>query len=179
MWDTPENLSKAPRVIVPLIMALFKPRTVGDWGCHRGYWLQAFRRQGVSELQGFDGRSYDDQFVIPEQCFQTVDFEVSIPSYACDLAVSLETAEHIEEARADEFVQALTESAPLVLFSAAVPGQGGDGHVNEQPHSYWHKKFAAHGFIVLDVIRPCLANESDDSVFPWYRNNLFIYKAVT
>jgi len=40
---------------------------------------------------------------------------------------------------------ALVKAAPVVLFSAAIPLQGGTEHVNEQWQSYWAKLFAEHG----------------------------------
>jgi len=33
-----------------------------------------------------------------------------------------------------------------VLFSAAIPNQGGTGHINEQWQEYWAEKFYANGF---------------------------------
>jgi hypothetical protein len=63
-----------------------------------------------------------------------------------DLAVSLEVAEHLPPALGDELVATCVKSAPHVLFSAAPPGQGGQGHVNEQPKAYWIERFARHGY---------------------------------
>jgi hypothetical protein len=45
-----------------------------------------------------------------------------------DLAVCLEVAEHLPPERAESFIRELCDLAPVVLFSAAIPGQGGTGH---------------------------------------------------
>jgi len=46
-----------------------------------------------------------------------------------------------EEKYADTFVNTLCRHADTILFSAAHVGQGGDGHINEQPIDYWIEKF--------------------------------------
>ena len=63
-----------------------------------------------------------------------------------DLAVSFEVAEHLPPWLADKFVDLLCALAPIVVMSAATPGQGGVDHVNEQPHSYWAEKFRSRSY---------------------------------
>ena len=69
----------------------------------------------------------------------------------------LEVAEHIPPECADIFVESLTWGlAPVIMFSAAVPGQGGTLHLNEQWPAYWASKFAQHGYVLIDCLRPQL-----------------------
>ena len=68
---------------------------------------------------------------------------------------------------------ALVEAAPVVLFSAAIPHQGGVSHVNEQWQSYWWELFGAHGYVAVDCIRPRIF--SDPRVEWWYRQNIVVY----
>ena len=82
-------------------------------------------------------------------------------------------AEHLPHAKADLFVDNLIAHGDVILFSAAVPHQGGEHHVNEQPPEYWRAKFAARGFAPFDFIRPGLADKGD--VMPWYRFNSYLY----
>ena len=70
-------------------------------------------------------------------------------------------------------VETLTGVAPVVVFSAAIPGQGGVEHVNEQPPSYWSAKFAARRFSAHDVLRPLLWD--DDNIAYYYRQNVILY----
>jgi hypothetical protein len=90
-----------------------------------------------------------------------------------DLVISLETGEHLPGEAADMLVASIVRHAGTIMFSAAVPGQEGKGHINCQPHEYWHEKFAALGFQVCDLIRPLIAG--DWRVSPWYRDNTFLY----
>jgi hypothetical protein len=89
------------------------------------------------------------------------------------MAISLEVAEHLPESCADQFVDALVRAAPIVVFSAAIPHQGGINHINEQLQSYWKEKFARHAYIAVDCIRPLVYRRSEVKV--WYRQNTIVY----
>jgi hypothetical protein len=90
-----------------------------------------------------------------------------------DLAVSLEVAEHLDPRAGGQLIITLTSLAPLVLFSAAAPGQGGIGHVNEQWPRYWRSLFEARGFKMLDILRPLI--REDRRVAWWYRQNIALF----
>ena len=92
-----------------------------------------------------------------------------------DLAVALEIAEHLPDSAAECFVESLTGLAPAVLFSAAIPGQGGTGHLNERWPEYWSRLFAAAGFDPIDALRPRIWH--DERVEVWYAQNTFLYVA--
>jgi hypothetical protein len=87
--------------------------------------------------------------------------------------MSLEVAEHLPVERASGFVADLVRLAPAVLFSAAIPAQGGIDHVNERWQSWWADHFAIHGYAARDVIRPLIWD--DDRVAVWYRQNTILY----
>ena len=89
-----------------------------------------------------------------------------------DLAICLETAEHLPESSSDVLVSNLVSHADRILFSAAVPGQGGQNHINEQWPEYWEAKFAVHGFYFQDTIRPLIW--TNPKVEWWYRQNIFL-----
>jgi len=82
-------------------------------------------------------------------------------------------AEHLPSAAAETFVDNLVRHGRVILFSAAVPGQGGEQHVNEQPLEYWRAKFAARGYEVFDFMRPRVRNNR--SVAFCYRYNMLLY----
>ena len=60
-----------------------------------------------------------------------------------------------------------------MLFSAAVPGQGGENHVNERPLGYWRAMFRDRGYIAVDYLRPLIVNDS--AIARWYRCNIMLY----
>jgi hypothetical protein len=145
-----------------------------DVGCGVGTWLHVLSEKGVSEIHGVDGDWVKTEYlVIPESCFTTHDLsrDVKLPN-RFDLAVSLEVAEHLPATNAAQFVDTLTSLSDFVLFSAAIPGQGGIKHVNEQWPSYWFSLFADRGYIPLDFIRKQIWQ--DESIPFWYRQNVFL-----
>ena len=84
----------------------------------------------------------------------------------------MEVAEHLPESSSDFLVKSLITHSDLILFSAAIPGQGGQNHLNEQWPEYWERKFSKHGFIFLDIFRPLIWN--DPTVDFWYKQNMFL-----
>ncbi|HEX4884406.1 MAG TPA: class I SAM-dependent methyltransferase [Casimicrobiaceae bacterium] len=169
------DLLASARIYVAHLWRYVQPRTVLDVGCGRGPWLRAWHEQGSSTLLGFDGAwNSQAKMIDPAIRFTAVDlnrpFAVEAP---VDLAMSLETAEHLEPAAGPTFVASLAQASDLVLFSAAFSWQGGTHHINEQPHSYWARLFAGHGLAPFDVLRPVFWG--DARVCYWYRQNTFLY----
>ncbi|WP_102407626.1 class I SAM-dependent methyltransferase [Parabacteroides bouchesdurhonensis] len=161
--------------ILPIIMDIIKPKSVVDVGCGSGTFLHYFKQQNI-EILGLDGSWCNREMLfenIEPSDFLEIDLENDFNlERRFDLAISLEVAEHISPERADNFVKNLTTLSDCILFSAAVPGQGGDHHVNEQYVSYWIEKFGKHGYVFYDIIRPKIWNETD--VFGWYKQNSFL-----
>ena len=87
--------------------------------------------------------------------------------------MSLEVGEHLSPGAAQTLVENLVRHSDLVLFSAAIPMQGGFGHVNERWQSYWVTLFAGTGYRHFDIVRPLVW--SDESVHSWYRQNAFVF----
>ena len=160
---------------VPIVVNSLNPKSVVDVGCGAGAWCSQWMSSGVESVLGIDGDYVDeDRLLIPGDSFLSHDLseEFSLDRQL-DLAVSLEVAEHIPEEKAGTFIRNLTRLSDMVLFSAAVPGQGGEFHVNEQPLEYWRDKFAHLGFCAFDFLRPLL--RGNRNVMPWYRYNSILY----
>jgi len=163
------------RTIVPLLLRLIQPSSVVDVGCGRGAWLRVFQEHGVPAVRGLDGGHVDrSKLLIDPDRFTAVDLAAGLRLEGrYDLALCLEVAEHLSPKAGRLLVQGLTAAAPLVLFSAAIPGQGGTSHVNEQWPWYWDGLFSQHGFQRLDPIRRHV--RQNQQVKWWYRQNLVLY----
>lgn len=160
---------------VPLILEVTRPRSVVDVGCGRGAWLAEFIRHGVDDALGMDG-SYvrREELLIPPACFRPADLSVEVPiPRRFDLAVCLEVAEHLPPGCAGGLVDALTRLAPVVVFSAAVPGQGGDGHINERWPAFWAGLFEQRGYGWADPFRPQWWDHP--RVDWWYAQNTLLF----
>ncbi len=176
-FDEREGLSlQSARIVVPVVLRYVRPRTVVDVGCARGAWLKVFLENGVERVLGIDGPQVDPATLhIDPQCFRAVDLDraFEIEGGPFDLAVCLETAEHLSLKAGKALVKTLARAAPVVLFSAALPGQGGTHHVNEQWPWFWKRLFEAEGFTRLDPIRREIWQ--NPAVALWYRQNTFLY----
>lgn len=160
---------------VPLLLQWLRVSSAVDVGCGIGSWLSVFREHGVTDVLGLDGEYVDrTQLLIPPSQFRPADL-TSPPSLdrTFDLALSIEVAEHLPETAADTFVRYLTTLAPVVLFSAAVPGQGGWNHVNEQWPEYWAGRFVERGYVPIDCLRPLLWHR--ETVQYWHAQNILLY----
>ena len=167
-----ENAYKCLRIL----KELFPFNRVVDFGCGIGGWLAAAQLHGASEIKGFEGPwILEAETVINKESIQIIDFskeKLSLGKHF-DLALTIEVAEHLPELAADGFVDSLVSASDRVLFSAAIPGQGGIGHINEQPLQYWISKFWSRKYVPLEPLRPYIA--SDRSIYPWLRQNLIMF----
>lgn len=169
------DVARSADVIVPMVMARFAPARVVDLGCGAGDWLAAFLRHGARDVQGYDGPWVPASSLrIPATAFTAIDFHMSLPSISrCDLAMSLEVAEHVDREAAARCIEFLCRASDVVLFSAAIPGQGGHGHINEQYQDRWIAQFEAQGYGAFDLIRPAIW--MDARVSWWYQQNVLIF----
>jgi hypothetical protein len=129
----------------------------------------------VDEILGVDGEYIDREILqIPQDCFQAVDLSKPFDlGRVFDLAISLEVAEHLPSESAPVFVESLTRAAPLVLFSAAIPFQGGVHHVNEQWPDKWAGLFRGHDYVPVDFLRKRIWR--NDAVEFWYAQNTLLF----
>lgn len=171
-----DDSQRSAGIVLGHLFETFRPASMLDVGCGVGTWLRAGQDLGVGAVRGLDG-----PWVSPEQLriapdrFEQIDFEASAwPEVRpVDLALSLEVAEHLSPEAGDRLVRYLCQSAPVVLFSAAIPHQGGEGHRNEQWQSYWAERFRREGFAPRLALRSAIWN--DDRVEFWYQQNIVLY----
>lgn len=152
---------------VPLRKALFSvfpdAQMLIDVGCGTGAYAAEINRAGrvaiacehspvgrlLARWQGVDVRSLDLTDEVPAA------IPLGAINRAFDLAYCIEVAEHVPPEIGDRLVEFCCLLAPTVLFSAAPPGQGGTGHVNEQSLDYWVERFDRQNFL-LDAKRTTL-----------------------
>jgi hypothetical protein len=163
------------RRILSILREHYDFETVCDVGTGIGTWLTAAHELGKVALVGFDGPWAIEH---PARCTAAAFFPVDLNEKITvadrfDLVISVEVAEHLDPARGPGFVHDLCRAGDVVLFSAALPRQPGDGHVNCRSHAYWVDLFRQQGYVCLDLFRPRVWH--DPAVEPWYAQNCFLF----
>lgn len=169
------------RIVLNEFFRFFKPETMIDFGCGLGHWLYSAKKYfDVRKIKGVDGNFVDEKcLLIDRNEFVRHDFETPFvyENGKYDLAISIETAEHISPENSDNIIEALTHSSDIVLFSAAPPFQGGVHHVNMNAPAYWANKFKKQGFVCFDFMRDILWNiENINCIYP---QNILVFVKET
>lgn len=159
------------QIVLPSLLARLGARSVVDVGCGCGGWLSVAKEHGCRVL-GIDGHVPDDHLVISPDEFRRQDLTAGVDCYGYDLAMCMEVAEHLPASTAELLVEGLCK-APWVLFSPAIPGQGGIGHINERWGSWWAGLFAMHGYDGSSDLR--WAHWEDRRIQNWYRQNMLVF----
>lgn len=135
---------KDNEIILFCILAAFgRPQSFLDIGSGTGAMVNMAERIGIPVVNGID------QLPRPNhpKLIQADLREAILLPFKYELVTSVETAEHIEPEYADNLVLTIVSNASRrIIFTAAMPGQMGHGHVNCQPMVYWREKFWNHGW---------------------------------
>jgi len=159
---------------LPLVFSQIKPKSIVDVGCGTGTWLSVAKKINICDVLGLDGDYAKDHLLIKPDEFKATDISKGfLLDKKYDLAICLEVGEHISTKKSSVLVDSLTKAAEVIIFSAAIPGQGGTHHINEQWPDFWQKLFQNKDFVRVDFIRPMIYNNPD--VEWWYRQNIFLY----
>jgi hypothetical protein len=166
---------RSAQEILPIIFDLVQPKSVLDIGCGVGTWLSVCADAGIADLQGVDGDYVDRRaLLVAPGAFHPHDLRTPLDlGRGFDLAMSLEVGEHLPTATSETLVETLIRHAPVVLFSAAIPYQGGNKHINEQWQEYWARLFEARDYLAIDCVRKRVWQ--NENIEYWYIQNALLY----
>lgn len=168
---------RSAKEMVPAILEYVQPSSVVDVGCGSGAWLSAFIANGVRNVRGIDGAWVDPEN-LPFPSDRFLSWNLTSPlevEETFDLVLCLEVAEHLNVEHARHLIESLVQLGPVVLFSAAIPGQGGNNHVNEQWPEYWARLFSDQSYRAVDCLRMRIWDNA--KIDWWYRQNTIFYVA--
>ena len=168
-------------IIADSLIAEFSPTSCLDVGCGNGALLAALSARGVRSVEGLE---YSDAAI--ERCrrrgvtVQKFNLKRGLAVEArepVDLVTSFEVAEHLPAGAADRLVRLLTASGAPLVMSAAHPGQGGRGHLNEQPREYWIAKVESRGLVYDRALSAAFAASWENGgASSWYWQNVIAFR---
>ncbi len=169
--------------LADLIDATFEPRSVCDFGCGNGFLLEYFLKKGIIVL-GVEGSENSLAFIDPalKDRIQIRDLSQTHTIGQFELGMSLEVAEHIPKKYATNFIANLTSNASKhILFSAAQPGQWGDGHINCQPKQFWIDLIQENGWsfdkdATASFTESVKSNKIIVESLPWILDNFSLFR---
>jgi SAM-dependent methyltransferase len=159
--------------IASWIKDVIKPKNVLDIGSGPGMYVDELIKVGV-DAHGIDidDRVEGKDYLSKESIFDT--------KRTADTVICFEVLEHIDPIFADQEVDALynaVESGGTLIFTAAQPGQGGVGHINCRPRSYWYDKLVARGLVYdRDISKALIDYELKGIHMGWFVNNVMVFK---
>lgn len=164
-------------IILKELYKIYQFKSIVDIGCGHGSWLKAASQIIPNgRIYGVDGIYTKELHTNIKADFKYINLEKKFTINKFDLAISLETAEHLSPERAKSFIKDICNTSDVVFFSAAVDGHGGVNHLNEKNQSYWIKLFNDenyHPFIFLD--RNKYWYHKSFKKCPYYISGSFLY----
>lgn len=146
--STAGAVAEANILVAHLLESFPLVTSVCDVGCCGGHHVLAFLRRGIVAI-GLDAHPDSPPCLGMPILLRDAAGHLDVTPKV-DLAMALDMPEHVPAAKADQLVANLCSMAPMVYFSAGLPGyEGAQGHVNCQPVAYWEQKFAEHGYVPL------------------------------
>ena len=178
-----------------ILYDLYKPRSVIDWGCANGLYLEPFMTENGCEVLGIENASvaiemrHPDIRIIKADMTQSISLtpvnmqpvgvDLSAPANKFDMALCIEVLEHIEEKYAKVAIENICRSSDRLVVSIAREWQTGLGHVNLKPIEYWIQKFGWHGFRVDNTTTLDVRERMGDGYhLGWLTNNLLILEKI-
>jgi SAM-dependent methyltransferase len=149
----------------PKIVKSLNINSVIDLGCATGHWVNALEKTGI-EVVGIEGGDNAKTMLVcnPNKVIFADLREPLKLNGKFDMVISIEVAEHIEHKFVDEYLDNMMRFNPkLIMMTAAIPGQGGEFHVNEQESDYWDKLFLSRGFNRVREVEKLIASFVDEA----------------
>lgn len=177
-----EDNLKSHSPIAEIIAGKIKPSKVLDFGCGDGTLLHELKKRGVAGI-GYEYSKYGIKLCHAKNV-DVIKFDFSkkqFPSFEndVDMVISIEVAEHLPERIADFYCEVLSKcsDAKVLFFSAAVVGQTGEGHLNEQSLAYWKEKFVQNGWRKNEALTQEISEIMNNKGVSWYYcENLQIFQ---
>ena len=135
-----------PEKTLEEVIKSLKPGSVLDLGCGVGKALDFFYEHKI-ECAGVDGSGLAIRKAQHPELIKKFNLNNELNlNKKFDLVWAFEFVEHIHPDYVENLIKTFSNHSDRVIISAARPGQGGEGHFNEQNDAYWIQKFKEYGY---------------------------------
>lgn len=172
-----QKKAQSAAIVAEIILRNLTFKNVFDIGCGIGLFISEMAKKGVEAI----GCDYSES-AIANSCTNVTIFKADaskriVVNRKFDLVICFEVAEHLADKHSNQLVDSCVRHSDSVLFTAAPPGQGGVGHINEQPYEYWIQKFENSGFMHDNELSMKLQSEMrTQNVVSWLADNIMFFK---
>jgi SAM-dependent methyltransferase len=163
--------------LVEYIGIFMNPKCFLDFGCSTGLYLREFKINlpAVKSI----GYEFSKDAVDMALCKDIIQFDLTVPlkteKVPDTLGLCLEVLEHIDDSNWKPVLENITSHCDKLIFSAAVPGAGGIGHINCRNKIDWIYRFHTLGWIVdLDATKHMLDHMKNGYHMGWFAWNAMV-----
>lgn len=175
-----EGKKNAPLIFNPIIRHFPEAKRFMDVGSGSGVFAAELERRGgrVLALENSPhGRKLANQQGVRCVAFDLNCIPPAVVEESFDLIYCFEVAEHLPADLGDKLVDFIASFHVPVIFTAAPPGQGGTGHINEQLQQYWIDRFARFGLSYDKSLSQTLSREFDFAgASSWFGRNVCVFR---
>jgi len=138
-----------------------------EFGCGPGYYCKFWSDNGIQYVHAIEPEPMDKKCFENNNCEQ-FEFDITtqpepkgiLNTYDC--IVSIEVLEHIDRKYHDKIFDYFISKKPkTIIFSAATPGQKGNGHIACRTEEDWRSEFLKRGFSFDELQTQQLRNFSN------------------
>ena len=182
-YDSVSSRAQKTAIITSdIVSRLLTPQSMVDIGSGLGIWSKVFLSAFPSmtnlvaiDLERHKSRILDSLEEIPAFNFLERNLESveGLPDSHYDLAICVEVLEHVSPKAAQNIFDEFSKKCSFIVFGAAIKGQGGTHHINEQSFEFWTNEMLRRGLIPVDVFRPQLLR--DKQVPGYYKYNMILW----
>lgn len=151
-----------------------KDKPVYDFGCGVAFYLHHLQKNGFA-CMGVEGFALNN-FMHEQIVIADLTNPISVAKKGS--VICLECIEHIPKEFEQTVLDTITNACDKhLIFSWALPNQGGVGHVNLVPQEYAIAEVERRGFKYLpDVTKQVRGNIEDNT--SWFRTTLMIFERI-
>jgi len=164
--------------LAEFIQKTYNPSVFLDFGASSGLYVREIKhRMPTIESVGYE---FSEDAVKNALCSDIILADLTNPLDRVKkdntVGICLEVLEHISEDDWRPVLQNISDLCDVILFSAAVPGQGGTGHINCRWKIDWIRRFNKLGWVVdLDATRSIIREIQTTICMGWLVNNIIVF----